>query len=327
MTRTDITKELIEDLYLNREMDMGEIAVSLKCGGDTLSRYMKIYEIPRRVTQGRKPTINISKEELHDLYWNREMSLSDIADALGCSQRSVARLMEEHDIPRRTASKAAAKIEISKEELHDLYWNREMSMDAIADILGCHIASIFRAMRKHGIKSREREEYRTKIKTSKDEFYDLYWNREMSLSDIANELGCSMVSVGRIRRKYDIPCRPQRGCSSPLEKNPNWNGGSSFEPYCHKFNERFKESIREKFNRTCFLCPTTEQAQMEEMRSRRKRAFRLSIHHVDYNKDCLCDDSDCEFVPLCVPCHNKTNHNREYWEETIMDKLEVMKCE
>lgn len=108
------------------------------------------------------------------------------------------------------------------------------------------------------------------------------------------------------------------------ENSPVWKGGLSFEPYCSKFNEKFKESIRDKFNRTCFLCQTTEQEIMELMRSQGKRAYRLSIHHVNYNKDCLCDDSQCEFVPLCIHCHAKTsNGDREYWENLIMEKLDV----
>lgn len=106
------------------------------------------------------------------------------------------------------------------------------------------------------------------------------------------------------------------------EKSYNWKGGISFEPYCLKFNEKFKESIRDKFNRTCFLCQTTEQEIMELRRSQGKRAYRLAIHHVNYNKNCLCDDSKCEFVPLCIHCHAKTsNGDREYWENLIMEKL------
>lgn len=119
-----------------------------------------------------------------------------------------------------------------------------------------------------------------------------------------------------------------RECSSQWQSenlrggnSPTWRGGISFEPYCHKFNERFKESVRKKFNRTCFLCPTTEQDQMDAMRLRGKRPYKLAVHHIDYNKDCLCDDADCEFVPLCIRCHAKTNNNREYWEKTIMEKL------
>lgn len=109
---------------------------------------------------------------------------------------------------------------------------------------------------------------------------------------------------------------PQRG-----ELNHNWNNGSSFKPYCLKFNDEFKEMIRDRFNRQCFLCGISESKQMESQKNNGKREFRLSIHHVNYDKNCLCDDSKCEFVPLCHSCHMKTNSNREYWEEIFMDKL------
>lgn len=95
------------------------------------------------------------------------------------------------------------------------------------------------------------------------------------------------------------------------ENAANWKGGISFEPYCHKFNEAFKESIREKFNRTCFLCPITEDENDQK----------LSVHHVNYDKNCLCDDAKCEFVPLCKKCHAKTNGNRDHYESLIMDKI------
>jgi len=95
------------------------------------------------------------------------------------------------------------------------------------------------------------------------------------------------------------------------ENAPGWKGGISFEPYCHKFNEKFKESIREMFGRVCFLCLMTEE----------ENGRKLGVHHVYYNKSCLCDDVKCEFVPLCVPCHAKTNHDREYWVTLIMENL------
>jgi hypothetical protein len=99
------------------------------------------------------------------------------------------------------------------------------------------------------------------------------------------------------------------------KNNPNWQGGLSFEPYCVKFNEEFKEYIRAKFGYTCFLCPTT---QVENGR-------KLSVHHVNYNKDCGCDgDKTCNYVPLCMTCHNKTNFNRDWWQKFITDKLHCM---
>jgi hypothetical protein len=107
----------------------------------------------------------------------------------------------------------------------------------------------------------------------------------------------------RTRRKWS---EARRG-----ENNPSWQGGVSFEPYCKNFNVKFKEYIREKFNRRCFLCDKTEE----------ENGRRLDVHHVNYNKNCLCDDVDCQFVPLCQKCHAKTNRNREYWEREITTKL------
>lgn len=97
------------------------------------------------------------------------------------------------------------------------------------------------------------------------------------------------------------------------EKHYNWQGGISYEPYCKKFNEKFKESIRKKFNRVCFICGCTE----------KENGCKLDVHHVSYNKLCLCDGIVCEFAALCKSCHTKTNRNRDYWERYIMKKLEL----
>lgn len=95
------------------------------------------------------------------------------------------------------------------------------------------------------------------------------------------------------------------------ENSPHWKGGISFEPYCHKFNNKFRELIRDKFNRECFLCGKTEIC----------NGKRLCVHHVNYDKNCLCNEIKCEFVPLCMNCHSKTNNNREYYETLITEQL------
>jgi hypothetical protein len=104
------------------------------------------------------------------------------------------------------------------------------------------------------------------------------------------------------------------------ENSPAWKGGISFEPYCHKFNEEFKQYIRTKFGNVCFLCDKTE----------KENGQKLSVHHVNYDKHCGCakteeekkaDDSSCQFVPLCVSCNSKVNGNRDKWEQYIKNKL------
>ena len=87
------------------------------------------------------------------------------------------------------------------------------------------------------------------------------------------------------------------------ENNPNWQGGKTFEPYCYKFNDIFKEKIRNKFSRKCFMCDNGE----------KENVRKLCVHHVSYYKECMCDEVECYFVPLCMKCHAKTGHDRNVW--------------
>ena len=124
------------------------------------------------------------------------------------------------------------------------------------------------------------------------------------------EVKPSMIKRGR--GKFCSPSCAIEGNKG--ENNHAWKGGISFEPYCEKFNDEFKEYIREKFGRICFLCGKTED----------ENGQRLSVHHVNYNKDCGCDgDLTCQFVPLCMSCNTKVNNNREMWIEKIMSMLKI----
>ena len=93
----------------------------------------------------------------------------------------------------------------------------------------------------------------------------------------------------------------------------HWKNGASFEPYCVKFNEEFKEYIREKFGRICFLCGKTE----------KDNGRKLDVHHVNGNKACGCDgDKTCQFVPLCRVCHGKMHSKKIDWEAKIKAKMQ-----
>ena len=100
------------------------------------------------------------------------------------------------------------------------------------------------------------------------------------------------------------------------ENHPNWKGGISFEPYCPKFNEEFRERVRIFFGHTCQLCGHIWHP----------GEVKLSVHHVNYNKQACCDQATIPlFVPVCSgKCHAKTNHRREFYEthftEMIMTK-------
>lgn len=80
-------------------------------------------------------------------------------------------------------------------------------------------------------------------------------------------------------------------------KHPRWNGGSSFKPYCQKFNNDLKERVRAFFNYTCVKC------------GRKQTYRRLDVHHVNFDKMVCCNDTKPLFVPLCRKCHMKTMRN------------------
>ena len=91
------------------------------------------------------------------------------------------------------------------------------------------------------------------------------------------------------------------------DKNSNWKGGISFEPYCSKFNNQLKERIRNRDNRTCQCCGIKE------------NGTKLSIHHIHYDKENCYPD----LITVCRSCNTKANTNREYWEKYYMDILET----
>ena len=75
------------------------------------------------------------------------------------------------------------------------------------------------------------------------------------------------------------------------------------------FNSEIKETVRKKFNYSCFLCGWSEY----ELRKT------LHCYHIDADK--LSKDIN-NIVPLCEKCHRKTHgDNHDYWEQKIYKKL------
>jgi len=93
-----------------------------------------------------------------------------------------------------------------------------------------------------------------------------------------------------------------------LNKNSNWLGGKSFEPYSPGWTKTYKEQIRDQDNHTCQLCGKTE----------KDNGQKLDVHHIDYNKKNL-DPKD--LISLCKGCHLKTNFNRKYWKNILLTNI------
>jgi len=91
------------------------------------------------------------------------------------------------------------------------------------------------------------------------------------------------------------------------EKNHNWHGGSSFEPYSTAWTEDLKENIRKRDKYSCQLCG----------RSQEDFSEKLMVHHIDYDKKNLDPEN---LISLCRSCHGKTNYKRKEWKIVFRTK-------
>jgi hypothetical protein len=95
------------------------------------------------------------------------------------------------------------------------------------------------------------------------------------------------------------------------DKNPFWRGGYTRD-YTEDFNEENKEKVRERDGYSCQLCG---KSQFEELLDLKRK---LVCHHIDYNKK---NGGMTNLIAVCLRCHNKVNHNREYWTEYFANLL------
>lgn len=93
------------------------------------------------------------------------------------------------------------------------------------------------------------------------------------------------------------------------EQNSAWRGGISFDNYNIEFNSAFKKYIREKFQQTCYICGCTES----------DSGYLHSVHHVSYDKKISCKNEEWKFIILCQSCHGKTNFNRHFWFNLLIN--------
>jgi len=172
---------------------------------------------------------------------------------------------------------------------------------------------------KHVCSNCGKEVYRKKNQTDRNKTGRFFCNKkcrmEFSKGEFAPNQQDALIEMrcetcGATFKKHKSNVKEHNFCSYKCasdyhsgENNPNWNGGSSFEPYCEKFNKEFKERVRAFFDFKCVLCGMDES----------ENGKNLSVHHVHYDKSSCCSSAPQMFVTLCIRCHLKTNHTREKW--------------
>lgn len=106
-----ISKETLTDLYLKQKLSTDAIAKILSCRSHvTILNYLKKYTIPRRSKLGNRISIDISKETLSGLYYDKKLTQKQIAHNFGNqSDIGIRRLMRIYNLKPRNNSEANTK--------------------------------------------------------------------------------------------------------------------------------------------------------------------------------------------------------------------------
>lgn len=106
------------------------------------------------------------------------------------------------------------------------------------------------------------------------------------------------------------------------ERSGVWKGGTSYLPYCNKFDDARKKACRNFFNNSCLACGIHETENIIKWGTGFKQV-NLHIHHIDHNKGQGCNGLPFNLVPLCTKCHGKENSKNDGFREYINKTLEL----
>jgi len=97
-------------------------------------------------------------------------------------------------------------------------------------------------------------------------------------------------------------------------RHHNYIKGEGNKPYPLEFNDKLKSKIKERDDYICQKCYITEEQHITIY------GIKLSIHHIDYNKE-NCKEEN--LITLCNECNLRINFNRKYWTEYFRS---IIKC-
>jgi len=256
----------------------------------------------------------IEKEEIHNLYYNEELSLAEIAEKKNVTIDNIRRSMIKYEMPRRSRNNAleikskCKKLCISKQILEELYLKKKIGAPEIAKKYNITPPSVYDWLKKFGIKTRDGSECRIGHKTS-EKAKEKMRIRKLGKNNPNYKKPRSAVTRKRISeaQKGKVISEDSKRKMSEARKgrfggknHPQWRGGISPIPYPPEFNIELKKKIRDRDNYTCQECNFTEE----------QLGYILRIHHIDYNKK---NNNEINLLSLCRSCHAKTNFNRQDW--------------
>lgn len=296
MRKFNLSKEKIEKLYHEERLSTQEIAERFGFCEETVRKRMIKLGIPRRTQSEARTKFSLSKDELKKMRMEDKLTLKEIAKKTEFGYGTIQSWCKKYKIPS-PPKKSKRKIVIPQKELERLYYQENLTQKQIANIFNCSDSTINRLRKEYNIPLKKRLSWNKGLKG--EEYLKHYkdakvWNKNLPSEE---QPFYSRKHKEETKRKQS---EAHLGENNPmygmvLEKNPNWQGGTSFLPYPPEFNNRLKTKILQRDNWTCQHCGIT---------ANKKRGIILHIHHIDFNKN---NNDPLNLISLCRRCHGLAN--------------------
>lgn len=303
-------KPVCEELYrlyvdeYTTSKDIGEIYGVTETA---ILRWLESCCIDRRSMQDAqlKGKIVPTTEQLYKMYIDDADTLTTIGDRYEVHAGTVGRWLNKACIKRRSPSESqmGGKHRPDKDVLYRLYVEEIIDTTKLGEMFGYCPGTIYRWLVADGIPIRSCAVARMggRIRPDKEVLYQMHIKDRKPLDDIAKVFETNRTTIRNWLRDDGTEFMP----IAPSDDTRK-------QAYCVKWTESLRESIRENYDRKCFLCGKTEE----------ENGSKLSVHHTNSGKMCMCS-YNCRLVPLCKTCHGKMGGNRFYWFSFIMCKLHL----
>lgn len=181
--------------------------------------------------------LNLNKKEVIRLYLKERLSQNTIAKKFKCNTSSIGKFLKKNNIKIRKFTKTKNKLwnmrGLNEKEIIKLYTQNNISMKRIAKRFDCSDALISKILKENSIKLNDIGEYdfrnRRKLKLNEDYIKHLYIEKNKTMTDIAQEMGCSQPTIRKRLKEMNVQIRPNgyyligkyTGKNSPVYKKPS----------------------------------------------------------------------------------------------------------
>ncbi|HVM13224.1 MAG TPA: hypothetical protein VM287_02730 [Egibacteraceae bacterium] len=154
--RVELTRDLLQDLYVNQGLSMPTIVRVLgEFSVTTIREALQREGIPIRGPRytSATPMPALTEALLRTMYVDQRLRVHEIAERLGYARAAVSRALREHGlvVERRRGRPRAKRRECDRETLEELYLRRDMSAAAVGEELGVSAGFVLKRLHDFGI--------------------------------------------------------------------------------------------------------------------------------------------------------------------------------